>query len=75
MDGARQELLAHARLAVDQDGGVQVHHRARQLEDRLHPGAPGQDVAEREPLLVAAEGPPVGGLQLLELDGAADDEK
>ena len=46
VDGAREQLLADPGLAVDEDGGVEVHHRAQQLEHRLHGRAGRHDVAE-----------------------------
>ena len=46
-----------------------------ETEHRLHPGAGGHDVAEREPLLVAPDRAAVRRLELLELDGPADHQE
>jgi hypothetical protein len=75
VDGAGQQLLPHPGLAVDENGGVEIHHRLHELEHPLHGGALGHDVLEGETLLVAADGQAARGLELLELDGAADDEE
>src|SRR5687768_893385 len=54
---------------------MEVDDGPDEFEYRLHPGAPGHDIAEGEPLLVPSDGPAVGRLELLELDGPADDEQ
>src|SRR6059036_1616518 len=53
VERAREQLLANARLAVDQHGRVEPGNRVEQLEDVLHHLALREDVLEREPLLVA----------------------
>src|SRR5215470_16877692 len=55
MDRARQQLLADTGFAVDQHRRVQIDDRTHELEDRLHPRAPGQDIAERKAFLVPAQ--------------------
>src|SRR5262245_36916402 len=73
--GAGEQLLAHARLSVDKHGGVEVHHGLERLEHREHGRALRHHVTEGEALLVAPDGAAVGGLELLELDGPADDQQ
>jgi hypothetical protein len=72
VDGPGQQLLADARLPVEQDRRLQLRHRRQQLVHLLHgPGAAADDVRQREPLAVAAQRGAAGGPQLLELDGVA----
>src|SRR5437870_3455413 len=49
VERAREQLLANARLAVDQHGRVEPGNRVEQLEDVLHHLALREDVLEREP--------------------------
>src|SRR5438046_6771714 len=64
VERAREQLLANARLAVDQHGRVEPGNRVEQLEDVLHHLALREDVLEREPLLVAPQGRAACGLEL-----------
>ena len=74
MDGPRQELLADARLAVDQHGGVEVDDGPGQLEHLPHALTLGHDPVEAELLLVPPDARALGAAQLLQLDGVPDDE-
>src|SRR5262245_23549985 len=73
--GASEQLLAHARLPMDEYGGVEIHHGLERLEYREHGRALRYDVAEGEALLIAPDGAAIGGFELLELDGPADDQQ
>src|SRR5207249_2103423 len=72
VERAREQLLANARLAVDQHGRVEPGNRVEQLEDVLHHLALREDVLEREALLVAPQGRAACGLELVELDRAPE---
>ena len=51
MDGAREEFLAGAAGAVDDDGAVARRHRRHHAIKIPHDAAATDDVAEREPAL------------------------
>ena len=74
VDGARDQLLAGARLAGDQHGGHGLGDALHDGEDLLHPRALADDVGEGEALLQRAAQMDVLVFELLPLDGIADDD-
>ncbi len=75
MKGAREELLTHSRLAVDQDGRVELRDLAQERQDVEHLGAFGHEVRQREPLLVPPEGLAPLGPELAELERPPEDQE
>ena len=75
MEGPRQELLADARLAVDQHGGVQLGHLLQHRQDLEHLGALRHQVRQGEPLLVPSQRLPALGAQLAELERPPQDQQ
>src|SRR4030095_10779744 len=74
VDGPRQQLLADTGLALDQHSGVELDHRAGELEHLPHVHALRHDPVETELLLAAPDASAPDQAQLLQLDRVPDDE-